>query len=268
MTRSSFRFCCNSVSHSVAPDSGEVVSLFGEFGITADTSGVPALDLDALKAVETCNVDKMQLLLEGLGESETQRILSKGVDETGRQLLHVASSQGGEDAADMVRLLLEHGAPVNAADFIGETPLSLAIAVVTESDHSDSTWAALDTIRVLLVAGANNVSSLLLAELEGRSNEEELCQLCRLLQAFGLGGSDAPEASQDEKPTDLEQQCQEEAVPLEKLGSLGAKAVLGSCAQWRQMNVKQLRSECAEVGIPTDGCVEKGEVIEPFGTLI
>ena len=152
-----------------------MVSLFGEFGITADTSGVPALDLDALKAVETCDVDKMQLLLEGLGESETQRILSKGVDETGRQLLHVASSQGGEDAADMVRLLLEHGAPVNAADFIDETPLSLAIAVVTESDHSDSTWAALDTIRVLLVAGANNVSSLLLAELEGRSNEEELC---------------------------------------------------------------------------------------------
>lgn len=245
-----------------------MVSLFGEFGITADTSGVPALDLDALKAVETCDVDKMQLLLEGLVESETQRILSKGVDETGRQLLHVASSQGGEDAADMVRLLLEHGAPVNAADFIGDTPLSLAIAVVTESAHSDSTWAALDTIRVLLVAGANNVSSLLLAELEGRSNEEELCQLWRLLQAFGLGGSEAPEASQDEKPTDLEQQCQEEAVPLEKLGSLGAKAVLGSCAQWRQMNVKQLRSECAEVGIPTDGCVEKGEVIEPFGTLI
>lgn len=38
---------------------GEVVNLFTEFGITADTSGAPG-DLEALQAVETCNVDKMQ----------------------------------------------------------------------------------------------------------------------------------------------------------------------------------------------------------------
>lgn len=272
----------------------EVVNLFTEFGIVPDRSGVPADD--AMRAVETCNVEEMQLLL-----LEGSQILSKGVDESGRQLLHFASRQGGQDAAaDMVRLLLEYGAPVNAADFTGETPLSLAIAASLECLESESessnAWAALDTIRVLLVSGATELSSSVrerlerLERLEGLEglelDEDNLAELLHLLQAFGIvdgpaqgeprstdgtdgaDGADAEgTANSQSEALDLERQCQEEAIPLESLGSLGAKAVLAACCHWRQMNVKQLKAECSEVGIPTDGCVEKGEVIERLRQL-
>ena len=272
-----------------------MVNLFTEFGIVPDRSGVPADD--AMRAVETCNVEEMQLLL-----LEGSQILSKGVDESGRQLLHFASRQGGQDAAaDMVRLLLEYGAPVNAADFTGETPLSLAITASLECLESESessnAWAALDTIRVLLVSGATELSSSVrerLERLEGLElDEDNLAELLHLLQAFGIvdgpaqgeprstdgtdgtdgadgaDGADAEgTANSQSEALDLERQCQEEAIPLESLGSLGAKAVLAACCHWRQMNVKQLKAECSEVGIPTDGCVEKGEVIEHFGTAL
>ena len=267
------------------------MKLFMEFGIIPDRCGVPADD--AMRAVETCNVEEMQLLL-----LESSQILSKGVDESGRQLLHLASRQGGQDAAaDMVRLLLEYGSPVKAADFTGETPLSLAITASLECLESESeslnAWAALDTIRVLLVSGATELSSSVRERLEqlgrlGRLelDEDDLAELLRLLQAFGIvdgvdGAEVAPgygEPSTDGAGTgaegtasqseDLERQCQEEAIPLETLGSLGAKAVLATCFHWRQMNVKQLKAECSEVGIPTDGCVEKGEVIEHLGTAL
>ena len=249
-----------------------MVNLFVEFGI-ADT-GVP--DDALLAAVEMCDVEKMRELLEGTASSQ---ILSKGVDEFGRQLLHLASCCGGQDAAaDMVRLLLEHDAPVNAADFSGETPLSLAITAFFESSDSSSadSWAALDTIRVLLVAGATDLSSSVLRGLEENQNEENE-ELRRLLQAFGIGVGEAgavgseSESVESVERSDLEQfhqKCQEESIPLDKLSSLGAKAVLASCCQWREMNVKQLRAECSEVGIPTDVCVEKAEVIEHFGRLV
>eukprot|EP00438_Fugacium_kawagutii_P033466 Skav230619 [mRNA] locus=scaffold1673:71586:75111:+ [translate_table: standard] len=247
----------------------EVVNLFTELGITADTSGGSG-DLEALQAVETCNVEKMQDdLLEG---SETERILSKGVDESGRQLLHLASCRGDQEAAaDMVRLLLEHGAPVNAADFTGETPLSLAIAAALQTSASDRAWAALDTVRVLLVAGAIDLSASVLQRLD-EANDEEAAELFRLLQAFGIGDFGAADAEMPEVPegeaeksSDLEQQCHQESIPLEQLGSLGARAVLAACEDWRQMTVKQLRFECSELGIPTEGCVEKAEVIQMLG---
>ena len=123
------------------------------------------------------------------------RFCPKGVDESGRQLLHFASRQGGQDAAaDMVRLLLEYGAPVNAADFTGETPLSLAITASLECLESESessnAWAALDTIRVLLVSGATELSSSVrerLERLEGLElDEDNLAELLHLLQAFGI----------------------------------------------------------------------------------
>lgn len=207
-----------------------------------------------------------QDLLEG---SETERILSKGVDESGRQLLHLASCRGDQEAAaDMVRLLLEHGAPVNAADFTGETPLSLAVAAALQTSASDRAWAALDTVRVLLVAGAIDLSPSVLQRLD-EANDEEAAELFRLLQAFGIGdfgAAEMPEAEAEaEKISDLDQQCQQESIPLEQLGSLGARAVLASCEHWRQMTVKQLRSECSELGIPTEGCVEKAEVIQTLG---
>ena len=260
------------------------MNLFTEFGIVPDRSGVPADD--AMRAVETCNVEEMQLLL-----LEGSQMLSRGVDESGRQLLHFASRQGGQDAAaDMVRLLLEYGAPVNAADFTGETPLSLAITAsleCLESSESESSnaWAALDTIRVLLVSGATELSSSVRERLERLERleldeDDDLAELLRLLQAFGIvdgpaqgeprstDGADGAEGTADCQSLDLERQCQEEAIPLESLGSLGAKAVLAACCHWRQMNVKQLKAECSEVGIPTDGCVEKGEVIEHLGTAL
>jgi hypothetical protein len=150
---------------------------------------------------------------------------------------------------------------------------------------------------VLLVSGATELSSSVrerLERLEGLElDEDNLAELLHLLQAFGIvdgpaqgeprstdgtdgtdgadgaDGADAEgTANSQSEALDLERQCQEEAIPLESLGSLGAKAVLAACCHWRQMNVKQLKAECSEVGIPTDGCVEKGEVIEHFGTAL
>ena len=249
----------------------------------SDAPGVPNFEV-ALDAVEACDVDRMLSLLVTLTPSpeEIQRILAGGVDDSGHQLLHIAAMKGTEDAAaDMVRLLLEYGAPPSAADFAGETPLSLAVDASLEDV---SAWAALDTVRVLLVAGASvELPDTLLLQLRERAQAGELGELGRLLEAFGvdidkkeketaeMGHSEKGEEDKEQgesnqdretKEKVLEEQCKEECIPLEKLGSLGAKAVWASCTKWREMNVKQLRAECAELGIPTDGCVEKSEIIE------
>lgn len=258
--------------------------LFGEFGITADAAGAPAVDLDALQAVQRCDLERMQGLLSDLTDHECQKLLTRGVDDSGRQLLHIAASKGSEeDAADMARLLLDYGAPMGGADFAGETPLSLAVAASLDAvlrgtvegekgaSKDGSAWAALDTIRVLLVAGASPSDAIGLSSSTSKLREalqehpEDVADLCRLLQAFGAEFQTDAEDPDADASEDRDFTEDRESVPpdLEKrLGSLGAKVVMASCSKWRQMNAKQLRAECAEVGIPTDGCVEKGELIE------
>ncbi|CAJ1336686.1 unnamed protein product, partial [Effrenium voratum] len=225
----------------------DVVHLFAEFGIT----GEAADSLQTAELVEALNVAEMHGLLSNLSNADLQRVLARGVDGSGRQLLHIAASLGGDDAAaDMARLLIEFGAPVDDADFQGNTPLSLAVGAACAASDK---WPALDTIRALLVAGAFPDQGLLSHDLVDASNMD----IHRLLQAFG-----EPVQQEEEEPAlDLEAQCAEESIPLEKLGPLGAKAVLVACCKWRGMSVKQLRTECADLGIPTDGCVEKAEVI-------
>ena len=50
---------------------------------------------------------------------ELEQVLTRGVDDAGRQLLHVSAAQGAcEGAADVVRLLLELGAPVDDAGLL------------------------------------------------------------------------------------------------------------------------------------------------------
>ncbi|CAK9014810.1 Putative ankyrin repeat protein RF_0381 [Durusdinium trenchii] len=267
----------------------EVVLLFGEFGITADAAGAPAVDLDALQAVQRCDLERMQGLLSDLTDHECQKLLTRGVDDSGRQLLHIAASKGSEeDAADMARLLLDYGAPMGGADFAGETPLSLAVAASLDAvlrgtvegekgaSKDGSAWAALDTIRVLLVAGASPSDAIGLSSSTSKLREalqehpEDVADLCRLLQAFGAEFQTDAEDPDADASEDRDFTEDRESVPpdLEKrLGSLGAKVVMASCSKWRQMNAKQLRAECAEVGIPTDGCVEKGELIERLRQL-
>ena len=57
--------------------------------------------------------------MSSLGTMELEQVLTRGVDDAGRQLLHVSAAQGAcEGAADVVRLLLELGAPVDDAGLL------------------------------------------------------------------------------------------------------------------------------------------------------
>ncbi|CAE7737246.1 dnaJ [Symbiodinium necroappetens] len=252
----------------------DVVQLLAENGSVQP----PSLNSEVMAAVKAADVDTLQRLLSSLGTLELERVLTRGVDDAGRQLLHVSAAQGAQEgAADVVRLLLEFGAPTDDVDFAGDTPLSLAVLTASASDCDDGgSWAALDTCRVLLVAGASadaggqlSAPNCALAEAfqSGRGHD-----VCQLLHAFGanMPWYAVAEASNESADADaeyadvghgtFEAQCEQEGIPLEKLGTLGAKAVLAACSAWRQMTVKQLRSECSDVGIPTDGCVEKAEI--------
>ena len=235
----------------------------------------PSLDTELVAAVKAADLEMAQKLLESLDTAELERVLKRGVDDAGRQLLHVSATQGDQaGSADIVRLLLELGAPVDDVDFGGDTPLSLALAAAccSESLGDGDSWAALDTLRVLLVAGARadasgKLSSPSCALAEGFMKGRHL-DVCRLLHAFGaqlpwFEDSTSFQAEPAEPADDgtFEAQCEQESIPSERLGALGAKAVLAACMNWRQMTVKQLRSECNDVGIPTDGCVEKHEII-------
>ena len=237
----------------------------------------PSLNSELMAAVKASDVDTVQRLLSSLGTLELERVLTRGVDDAGRQLLHVSAAQGTQEgAADVVRLLLEFGAPTDDVDFAGDTPLSLAVLTASAGADGDAggSWAALDTCRVLLVAGASadaggqlSAPNCTLAEAFQSGRGQDVCQL---LHAFGANMpwyavADASNESADAECEDVghgtfEAQCEQEGIPLDKLGVLGAKAVLAACSGWRQMTVKQLRSECSDVGIPTDGCVEKAEI--------
>ena len=248
----------------------------------------PSLNTELVAAVKGSDLETVQGLLSSLGSVELERVLARGVDDAGRQLLHVAAAQGAQGgAADMVRLLLEFGAPADDVDFAGDTPLSLAASASVaatqgereSADDSGDSWAALDTVRVLLVAGASadaggklSAPTCVLAEAFQGGGSRDLCQL---LHAFGAAlpwfeGSTSQTDADDKDVGHVgqgtfEAQCEQEGIPSETLGVLGSKAVLAACIKWREMTVKQLRAECADSGIPTDGCVEKSEIISKLG---
>lgn len=243
-----------------------------------DESTVPS---ELLSAVQSCDVESVGVLLAAIRGSSAQHLPSKGVDQSGSSLLHIVAARGQhEGAADVARLLLEHKVPVDAKDLSGETPLSLAVFAAL--DCTDN-WAALDTVRVLLVAGADanaGVQSLQKAVevpgLEGADSDEQgRLDVCRLLQAFGaeFSGTASDSHSAHDNTTggegdqSLEARCADEDLPLDKLGPVRAKAVLGECDRWREMSVKQLRASCVAEGIPTDGCVEKIEIISRLRQL-
>jgi ankyrin repeat protein len=87
-------------------------------------------------------------------------LLQMGVDkETYRQFKltgrHWAAASGD---IDTVKALLKHGAPLEAKNVWGGTPLGSAIWAATESDPNDPVWPKADwvpIVELLLEAGAN-----------------------------------------------------------------------------------------------------------------
>ncbi len=87
-------------------------------------------------------------------------LLQMGVDKnTVRQFkltgLHWAAASGG---IPTVKALLRHGAPLEAKNVWGGTPLGAAVWAATESDPNDPVWPKANwvpIVELLLEAGAN-----------------------------------------------------------------------------------------------------------------
>jgi len=220
-------------------------------------------------AVEAFNVEGVQDALEALG-AKAEAVLA-AVDAAGRTLLHACAVYAAWDrAADVARLLVEHSAHVDTRDAAGEAPVALAVAAGIAGQ--ESCQEALDTIRVLLVRGTTaefprewQQAGSPLAEAAQTSAGQDVC---KLLLAFGADlpwylpqGSSVPVAEESQPDSSLPTQCAELGIPLELLGNAGASKVLHECDRWRGMSVKQVRMECKSQGLPTDGCVEKGEIV-------
>ena len=239
-------------------------------GPKAEHARGPAKPMSLRAAVKAGSAEAVRGAVDRLGANAVDAM--DAVDATGRTVLHIcAASAALYDAADIARLLLESRAHVDAPDAAGRTPLGLAVAAGI-SEEAEA-WAALDTIRVLLVAGASpgavrewGEEGSALRAADGPAGRD----ICKLLQAFGaelpwLGT--APDAAdcEEEVAADTEEalaaQCTEHGVPLEQLGASGAGPVLAECRRWRGMGIRDLRAECDAERLPTEGCVEKADLV-------
>lgn len=221
-------------------------------------------------AVSLGDLNAVQEVLEELGP-KVQAAL-QAADDRGRCVLHdCAACAAGEGAADVTRLLIECNARVDVSDFDNETPLTLAVSAALAEE--DSNPDALDTLRVLLVNGSSADFADGWQDPEGalaRAAETAAgSEVVKLLTAFGAylpwqAASPMGGAPQEEPPSEgpsLQQRCAEQDVPLDVLGPDAAKAVVTECERWAGFSAKQVRQECKSRGVPTEGCVEKSEML-------
>ena len=75
-----------------------------------------------IQAVRMGNIDKVKGILNDKNPPDTDLIESKGNKDTP---LHIAATHG---YTEIVRILIEHGADLNAKDWFRSTPLHLAAA--------------------------------------------------------------------------------------------------------------------------------------------
>jgi ankyrin repeat protein len=122
----------------------------------------------------TWNTDGCRLLLE-LGVPVTARYEGDGYFDLAKDstALHVAAWKG---LASTVRLLIMRGAPVNAIDAAGRTPLMLAVKATVDSYWTERRTP--ETVRVLLDSGAS---------VAGVRYPSGYAEVDALLQAHGAG---------------------------------------------------------------------------------
>ena len=161
----------------------DILELAKSRGVPLELSGLEALlaacalsDVNAIKDISRSNpeivrhlvADGGQILAEFAGNnnaSGVRHLLALGVPVDARfregdgywdvapesTALHAAAWRAAHDTA---RLLIEHGADVNAKDGKGRTPLLLAVKACVDSYWTE--WRRPDTVAALLAAGANS----------------------------------------------------------------------------------------------------------------
>ena len=224
------------------------------------------------EAVEASDVEAVQVALDSLGDdADAVMEMTNGVQGGGRTLLHVCSANAAlDDAGEIARLLLERSAKLDIQDLSGQLPLALAVTagITAQENH----YAAMDTIRVLLNAGAPvDVENWLDrdSDLARAAQTQTGSAICKLLDAFGadlpwLGLSaqrEQPDEEGDSSADQITAQCTEQGIPIEAVGASGARRILCDCDRWRSMRVVQLREECDLQNLATSDCVEKSDFV-------
>jgi len=125
-----------------------VKSFFNQDGSLKDNATKTQMESGFIWACEYARAEVADFLLQMGVEKNTYRQFKL----TG---LHWAAASGD---VDTVKVLLRHGAPLEAKNVWGGTPLASAIWAATESDPNDPVWPNADWVPIaelLLEAGAN-----------------------------------------------------------------------------------------------------------------
>lgn len=182
-------------------------------------------------------------------------VVNRPLDNASTTLLHVAARARHGEAAQVVELLLRSAADQEAVDASGMTPLEVATGVAIECAEPN----ALASVRVLVSMGAPT------AVLQCWRNERGA--LARA--AFAGAAGEVPAALVDcgvDLPwfphiADLRRKCLEYRVPIDRMDSGVAARIVAECDEWRALPVKSLRQECRARILPTDDCVERGDLV-------
>lgn len=248
-----WRSSSGQLARALATGFGEAMAdLLLDFG--ADLPWHPQSVQSGVKALTP---DVVSCALEKLRNRATLVINIAG--SSGHTLLHACGDFACDgNAAVVAQTLLSYRADASARDSLGQTPVALAVFSALSCSEPQQP-CAIDTIRTLLSAGDPcetvpelQSSSCLLA----RSCRSEIGQLlAAVLMEFGV------ELPWYIPMTQLGRQCLEHNIPLDIVGPAVAEHLLRETARWRSLAVKGLRQECQTIGVQTDDCVEKGDLV-------
>ena len=235
-----------------APPGDDVAELLLSFG-----ADLPWHPLSLQAAVRALDAQIACSALEKL--KENARFVLEASDGEGRTLLHLCAERAAASGAERIsQLLIEHSARVDAQDSVGRMALEVAVDVAIAADAADSA-GALRTIRSMLAAGASACPAP-----EWRSAG---CALARA--AMTDAGKDVVRALVEagvelpwhEGLDELREKCGKFNIPVDSIGFNAASSVLLDCERWRDLGVKDLRAECKARKVPTEDCVERGDLV-------